>query len=268
MEPRNLRKSGSSRKNKHGLTRYVPTKVATVVRRRCGFGCVICGRAIYTYEHFAPVFAQAKSHDPKGITLLCGDHQNQSTKGLLSKETIALADMNPCAKQRGYADHLFDLGGKRPSLVVGSSNFLTTSTLLINGRDYFRLDAPEYHSRLWRLTATFTDDLGKASCEIVNNELRIGADNFDFEQVGQRFLVHDYAGKEVLDMVLQPPTALVLHRFVIAVPVQGEVWAVRLESGAIEARGPQGAKLTMSNMVIDARVGITISPQGIALGST
>ena len=32
--------------NKHGLSRDIPRAVKTVVRRRCGFGCVICGNAI------------------------------------------------------------------------------------------------------------------------------------------------------------------------------------------------------------------------------
>lgn len=58
-------------KNKYGLSRYVPSDVRRIVRQRCGFGCVICGLSLYDYEHFAPYFKDAKSHDPDGITLLC-----------------------------------------------------------------------------------------------------------------------------------------------------------------------------------------------------
>ena len=57
--------------NKHGLSRYIPEAIKREVRQRCGFGCVICGFGFYDYEHFDPDFADAKFHDPNGMTLLC-----------------------------------------------------------------------------------------------------------------------------------------------------------------------------------------------------
>ena len=120
--------ANTSYRNTYGLSRYIPAAVKKEIRRRCGFGCVICGNAIITYEHIDPPFAIARTHDPKRMTLLCGTHQTESTKGLLSKETITSADSNPFCKQKGYARHLFDLGGIRPVLVVGSNTLTECGT--------------------------------------------------------------------------------------------------------------------------------------------
>src|SRR5262249_39317629 len=112
-----------SQRNKHGLSRYIPKAIKKQVRRRCGFGCVICANAIITYEHIEPPFAEAREHDPDRITLLCGAHQVASFKGLLSKETIWAADKRPICKTTQAPKHIFDLGGKKPRLLLGGNDF-------------------------------------------------------------------------------------------------------------------------------------------------
>src|ERR1035438_5428034 len=117
-----MAKAGSQR-NKYGLSRHIPNAVKMAIRRRCGFGCVMCGNAIITYEHIDPPFAETRKHDPTCMTLLCGGCQLESSKGTLSKETIKAADKNPFCKTKGHARHLFDLGGKKPTLLLGGNDF-------------------------------------------------------------------------------------------------------------------------------------------------
>jgi hypothetical protein len=166
-------------KNQFGLTRDIPKDVKLRVRRRCGFGCVICGNAIVTYEHFDPPFREANTHRAEGITLLCGSHQLESSKGLLSADSIRRANATPCCLQRGYAGHVLDLGHRqRPKLLVGGSDVTDCgSGLAFNDQSILRVREPEDQSGRWRLSAKFLSNGGAVACEIRNNELIVPAMN-------------------------------------------------------------------------------------------
>jgi len=76
------------RMNKYGLSRDIPESTKREIRKRCGFSCVKCGFAYFQYHHFDPPFEVAKSHDPSGITLLCGRCHDLEKGGLLSQSRI------------------------------------------------------------------------------------------------------------------------------------------------------------------------------------
>lgn len=99
--------------NVYGVSRNIPDKVKAVVRSECGFGCVICGRALCEYDHFAPEFANVKfEHDSDGLALLCLKHHNLKTRGIIESSTIHSARSNPRAKQVGFVreDEFFGVG--------------------------------------------------------------------------------------------------------------------------------------------------------------
>jgi len=41
-------------KNKFGLSRTIPEAIKSQIRRDDGYGCVVCGNALYQYEHIDP----------------------------------------------------------------------------------------------------------------------------------------------------------------------------------------------------------------------
>lgn len=200
-------------RNKYGLARYIGEAVRREVRRRCGFGCVICGDAIITYEHFDPPFKDAKHHDPKGITLLCGGHQLETTKGLLSKTTIAEHDKDPHSKQTGQARLLFDLGGRKPRLLFGGAHVTECGPKIeIDGRTMLKIDPPEQRSSRWRLSCDFTDQHNNIICKIIENELVLKSNNIDVKTNGSCLSIH--SDKEVLlDIKLYPPDILEIRKY-------------------------------------------------------
>jgi len=209
------RQGMSAKKNKYGLTRPPPDNVKRLVRRRCGFGCVLCGNAIITYEHFDPPFKDAKSHNTEGITLLCGGHQIESMKGLLSKGRIAKADADPCCRRQGHAQSVFDLGGQQPpTLVLGTTKVRAIGDVLrINGSSVVQVHAPEARANVWRLSATFPAEDGKVLCRIVENELQVNSANVDVVQEARRFTILDRERSVVLGMELEPPSVLRIVKF-------------------------------------------------------
>jgi len=198
--------------NRFGLNRHIPEKIKKKVRRRCKFGCVVCGSAIVTYEHIDPPFSDAREHNPTNITLLCGHHQLESSKGLLSKDSIQEFNTNPRGSRRGYVDHIFDLNGKVPSLVLGSTNIdlKPGQVFSINGLPIFKIDHPEQNSRRWRLSAIFYGEKNQIICYIEKNELRLLAHNYDIVQISRRFCISNINGDRVFKLETSPPDKLII----------------------------------------------------------
>ena len=256
-------------KNRLGLTRDIPSAIRKRVRRRCGFGCVICGNAIVTYEHFDPPFRDAPTHRSEGITLLCGGHQLESSKGLLSRASIAKANADPCCQRRGYASHVLDLGNQRPILVVGGSDVTHCgSGLAVNGRWMLRVREPEAHSHRWRLSARFLSTDGTTMCEIRNNELVVPANGFEIEQTSTVLSIRRERNV-LLELELTPPAMLSVNRYIMTLP-EGELFIGRrrgadpltsLESlkSVIEFQQSSGGKQTFVNCGFRADLGLNFS---------
>jgi hypothetical protein len=197
-------------RNRFGLSRYIPAAITKQVRRRCKFGCVVCGSAIVTYEHIDPVFSDARRHDPTKITLLCGHHQLESSKGLLSKKSIQEFDANPKGSERGYVDSMFDLGGKVPSLVMGGNelNLNPNQVFSINDLPILKIEYPERKSRKWRLSGIFYGQNNRIICHIESNELRLLADNSDIIQKSNRFCIINENEQRIFELEISPPDEL------------------------------------------------------------
>lgn len=257
------------KKNRFGLARDIPKDVRQRVRRRCGFGCVICGSAIVTYEHFDPPYRDAPEHRPEGITLLCGSHQLESSKGLLSKYTIAQANARPICHQKGYASQLLDFGVNRPILSIGGTDVTQCGPgIAFDGKWLLRIRPPEAHSSRWRLSAMFNSADGTLACAIRNNELVVPAAPFEVEQVGRKLIVkHD--STLVLDLELEPPSRLLLNQYMIPLE-QGVVFigkrrirhpiSERLDdSSVLEFRHNSGGTVTLVDCAFQSDLGINLS---------
>jgi hypothetical protein len=94
--------------NRFGLKRSIPTDVARTVRQRCGFGCVVCGSAIYDYDHFDPEFKDARTHDPFGIILLCPNHHREKG-GFVGRTTLQRCAKAPFCKSSGFSYKAMDI---------------------------------------------------------------------------------------------------------------------------------------------------------------
>lgn len=165
--------------NRHGLSRHIPENVAREVRQRDGFGCVVCGNAIYEYEHFDPPFADAINHTVSGIILLCSNcHTNKGS--LISRNTIAEAARNPCCKRAGFSRGAFDAGTGLPELVIGTFVGRNIAVLLrVMGENILFIHPPEAPGAPYRINARLKDEAGKDTLSIVDNEWRVNAENWD-----------------------------------------------------------------------------------------
>jgi hypothetical protein len=132
-----------SKINRHGLSRDIPDPMAREIRQRCGFGCVNCRKALYTYEHVDPTFAEAKAHDPSCIVLLCGGCQDSVTRGFLSKDTVKEKAHHPKCLEDGFSFGAFDIGAGPVEIILGTIVARNAQTLIrICGENIFSVTSP------------------------------------------------------------------------------------------------------------------------------
>lgn len=198
--------------NRYGLSRHIPAATALEVRRRCGFGCVICGSIIYTYHHIEPPFDQAKEHNPANIVLLCGGCHTRATKGLLSSDTIKKASRYPKCLEQGFSHVSLDVGEQFPVILLGNSSFVGNPTIIrAFGEPLFIVEPPEEPGTPFRISAAFYDRLGKEVCRIVQNEWQGLTSNWDITNVGREIAVRGAHGQIALQMRLDPPNRLIIE---------------------------------------------------------
>jgi hypothetical protein len=200
--------------NKHGLSRYIESATRLEVRRRCGFGCVICGVAFYDYEHFDPDFKDAKEHRPESITLLCMQCNQKRRRGTLSVESVRYANTNPKCLEQGFSSETFDFGQGQPiEVVVAGLTFTNCPTLIaIDDLPLLSIKPPEGPSRPYKLSGFFADSAGEITLKIDDNVWSVGADNWDIECVGPRVIIRRGPGDIVLTLLQEPPRRLIVER--------------------------------------------------------
>jgi hypothetical protein len=248
------------RVNRHGLSDYIPRPIKEEVRQRCGFGCVVCGFAVYDYHHFAPPFAEAKRHDPDGITLLCGTCHGLENRGLLSNETIGKYNENPKCLQQGFSYGPFHIGDEQhPVVSLGYSTWIKTNTIVeVFGTPLLRIEPPEVVGRPFRLSGAFYDESGKEIFRIVQNEWQGPVSNWDIQTEGRRIIIRRAPRQVALQIRVDPPGNLVIEK--LDMYYEG-ARIIGKEDRQITAIAPSGAIIHGTS-----EAGMALSATGIQLG--
>ena len=254
-----------ARVNKFRLSDEIPDPIKREIRQRCGFGCVICGSAIYEYEHVDPPFSEAKEHNPDHIVLLCGHHHRLVTKGLLSKQTVKEAASRPKCKEKGFSLGPFDIGHEPPVIVLGTITARNAKTLIrISGDDVFSISAPAEPGQPFLLNARFFDQGGQPILNIVENEWRSSSENWDVEVTGPRITIRRDLGDLALVLRSEPPHRLVIERMEL---VHKGIHIRCKEGQSFEVITPGGSMFASQGLESDGwLVGLDIDESSIKVG--
>lgn len=193
----------------HGLMREV--------RQRCGFGCVMCGRPIYEYDHILG-WAKVKRHVASEITLLCDDHHREKTAGFLPNQRVVEANQEPFNIVNGVtAPHTLHYSGREFSLVIGTYIFQGTDrgagaagqAIRIDGEPLFGVRLEDGH---FLLNISVYDSSGNLILLIIDNELVLNVCSWDIEVVGARITIREGKGNILFDIIFRPPSTVVVLR--------------------------------------------------------
>ncbi len=250
--------------NRHGLSRNIPEPTKREVRQRCGFGCVICGKAIYHYEHIDPEFVDAKTHDPSSITLLCGGCHDKGTRGILSKETIKRHNANPKCRETGFSFEAFDIGTEPVEVLLGTVTARNVKTLLrVGDDDVFSISPPLEDGQPFLINACFYDENGAPVLWIEKNEWRSSSDNWDVRVVGKHLKIRSNPGSFALVIRADPPHRLIIERM----DMVHKGVSIYCKEGKFFEVASKGAKITSGFGEFDGCVvAIHVDDHGIMLG--
>ncbi len=255
-----------SERNRHGLARPIPSAIAREVRQKCGFGCVVCGNAVYQYDHFDPPFEDALTHDANGIVLLCGGCHDRKTRGQLSIQTVRKWNNMPFCKREGHSWGVFDIGDNGPPVVwLGNLLLWECETLIkLNGEPILQIRAPEDQGGPFRLTARLRDSEGRQTLAIIDNEWQAPHDNWDVDVIGQRITVRRARGDICLVIRIVPPSGLHVERLSMThrgVSIDGAT------GERMRFRTPDGREFSTDwAQIVGAAVGISLTDGGLSLG--
>lgn len=207
----------SESENKHGLSRTIPAAVRREVRRRSRFGCVVCRRGFYQYEHIDPPFKEAREHDPERMCCLCGSCHDAVSRGQMSKGLIAakyreiqqtpVEDVDPPSGPLDFHDGTAEL-------VIGGLYYAPAvrTVLRYHGRDVMRVQPAEREGEPGLISAVFTNDQGEETLRLEENAWIGSLAAWDIEVEGQRITVRRKRGSIALRLRLDPPGRIVVER--------------------------------------------------------
>jgi hypothetical protein len=201
-------------RNKYNLDRHIPADVAREVRRRSKFGCVICRCAFCQYEHIDPPFADARSHDPDAICLLCGACHHKVTSGRLSKQKVLSKYLEiQQSIDPGRPRELLDLSTSPVEICLGSTRFERPRTLLrINDREMLCIKSPSDGSSSPSLEGLFCDSTGKEIFRISDNVWEGPLDAWDITVKGRRTTIRMERSRVALVFDVRPPRSISISK--------------------------------------------------------
>jgi hypothetical protein len=195
----------------------IPEQIKLEVRRRCGFGCVICGLPLYEYDHIVD-WAIVKQHVAEQITLLCDRHHREKTNGLLSAEQITSADQDPFNFRQGVSKP-YDLhyDGDECETIIGSTRFTTkdagqgtlSASLVIDGNIIVGFVLIDGHLLLH---LQLYDEYNIPIATIYNNELIYSTSPWDIKLTGRNLVIRAAERSVLVDIQFEVPNRIVIRR--------------------------------------------------------
>lgn len=205
------------KKNKFGLSRYIPSNIRLEIRKRSKFGCVICRCGFYQYEHIDPTFENAKEHNPDNICCLCGTCHDLVTRGAISKQAIIKAyesiSNTPSVKVVPPEGPL-DFHEGRVELIIGGLFYSPAVNTLLryHGINIIQLFPSKTQDEPGKISAIFTDDDGNGVLWLEENAWIGSLESWDIEVRGNRLTVRKNQARIVLQLRLDPPGRIVIER--------------------------------------------------------
>ena len=253
--------------NRHGLSRYIPSNIKREIRQQSGFGCVVCGCAIYEYEHVEPEFKDAKEHLAKNMTLLCVGCHGRKTKGLLSVDTVKKSMNNPRCLQAGFSFDAFDVGDESIAIFLGTTKWIDPiSVIEILGVSILGVEPPRESGHPFMINGLFFNNQGEKVLTIVQNEWQGSIKNWDIEVIGQRITIRNQPSDIILRLRTQPPGRLYIER--LKMFYRG--YQITIQDNDIKMVTPEGSFMQIkgnSNFCgFECEAGFSFSENGSSFG--
>jgi hypothetical protein len=188
------------------VSRDIPAEVKRLVRQACGFGCVICGTPVYHYDHIEE-FADVKAHGPANIALLCPNHHDGKTRGMIDRETIQLSKAAAINRTRNRTGPYALPHSRTLSVEIGTCKFSATldydgakyPVLWVDDRSFFTIHTV---NGFITFSITVTDNGGAPQVLVDHGEIVTTTDAWDIRFEGGNLTVRSGPRDIITDLRL------------------------------------------------------------------
>lgn len=185
----------------------IPEDIKREVRKRCGFGCIICGIPIIHYDHMIE-YSENPDHKADNITLLCPTHHQQKTSGRISTEMIKSFDKSPINhKKEKSSPSLEYFIGNTFTCFIGPTTFRLIKSkiatiLRVGGEDIISVDindgVPLFNLKVYGSN-------GQAVLLIEKNEIVFSVHSYDITFTGKTLKIWRGPRKIIIHIEFCPP---------------------------------------------------------------
>lgn len=186
--------------------RNIPESIKRLVRKKCYFGCVICGNPIIEYEHIEE-YHKVKKHEVSNLTLLCPTHHAMVTKKIISKKQVKEYTNNPYNKKYSFSPKMdiFISNTDEIKLSIGNNTFRRDN--FNNGSEFICIEIlkrkvisfSKKNGRLY-LNICILDSKGYPIFIIYNNEMMFSLFNWDVTIILNRIKIIDQSNRTIVEI--------------------------------------------------------------------
>lgn len=197
-------------------SRNIPEPVKREVRRRCGFGCVLCGFPLYEYEHMLG-WANVKRHVADEITLLCDQHHKERTNGWLPIEDVTRHNADPFNLRTGVsAPYTLRYSAAEVKVTIGSNEFKYSpeaggrmAPVIIDALAPIVFAFEQGHMLL---SVVLFDEYNQVVLQVEDNQLVYAVHQWDVQLVGRNLILRHGEGDILIDLLFEPPGGIKFQR--------------------------------------------------------
>tara|TARA_R110000737_G_scaffold20948_2_gene39338 strand:+ start:78 stop:863 length:786 start_codon:yes stop_codon:yes gene_type:complete len=242
-------------------SRNIPLQIQREVRKRCGFGCVLCGLPLYEYEHMEE-WAQVKRHIADEITLLCDQHHREKTSKLLPKEIVIEANKNPFNLKEGVSKpYTLHYSGDSAKVIIGNVAFVNKDKgygtqlipILVDNIPIIGIILADGH---FLLNMLLFDEFNNIILHIKNNQLIYKTDLFDIQFISKTITIREKLRKIFIVIKFETPNTIIISKGKFL--INGV--EIIIDNDKILVNN---SKSSFSNFTIDSQVGISIGNNSI-----
>jgi len=191
------------------------SQIKREVRKRCGFGCVVCGMPLYEYHHMEE-WSKVKAHVANDITLLCDFHHKQVSNNLLDCQKVIDANTCPYNMANGISGKMpISYSGNKCKIVMGSNSWEAElkseedylHAIMVNGVNILGFRIEDSHLLI---SLNMFDRLNNRVLEIIDNELCYCIHRWDIELIKNRLTIFNSQKEKAIAIMFNPPSEIIL----------------------------------------------------------
>lgn len=252
-------------------SRNIPEPMKREIRKRCGFGCVICGSIIYDYDHMLNDWSVINEHVAADITLLCPTHHREKTNGLLTRAQVEESNRNPFSLNKNFSSpYILNYSGNIAEVVIANNVFTNhhliedryseyIAAILIDGEPIVGF---RFEDEKLLLYIQIFNEYNEQVLIIDANQLIFKPDVWDIDLRGNKLIIREGIRKIILDVEFFPPNKIVIAKA-----------KIRFNGVRLELKGDHyvlnGRKsFTFASNLVSSMVGISVGstirfPRGV-----